>query len=120
MRFAFLITLLFAVVVAEGCLMRGDAVPSARGTISGSVRAPGAERTTARREVVVVNTVTGHEYRTHTNDVGDYTVEVPPGRYRVDVTLRPREVLSTRPDMLDVESGGVTADVNIVIAETPQ
>ena len=99
--------------------MRGDAVPTARGTISGSVRAPGAEHTAADRELVAVNIVTGREYRTHSNDVGDYTVEVPPGRYRVDLTLRPREVLSTRPDVLDVESGGVKADVNIVIAEMP-
>ena len=100
--------------------MRGDAVPSARGTISGSVRAPGAERTTAHREVVAVNTSTGREYRTHTNDVGDYTVEVPSGRYRIDLTLRLREVLSTRPDVLDVDAGGVKADIDIVIAPAPR
>jgi hypothetical protein len=105
--------------VAACRTLHGDPVPSARGTISGSLRAPGHERSTANREITIVDTATGRTFRTHTNDVGDYTVLVPPGTYRVNVVLRPREVLSTVPEPVAVGVGDVRADVNLIIAAAP-
>jgi len=110
--YSFLVILL----ATSGCLAKGKHIHDAPGTISGSVRAPGAENVAANREVIAIDVTTGGRYPAHTNAVGDYTIQVPPGKYRVELTLRAGEALSKKPDELDVHSGGVKADVNLVIA----
>ncbi len=118
------LTSLALVVLAAGLgggcrTLHGDPIPAARGTISGAVSAPGHAEATARRDITVVDTATGRTFHARTNTVGDYTVLVPPGTYRVNVVLRPSEVLSTAPEAVEVDAGGVKADVNIVISEAP-
>ena len=112
------IAFLISIVSAAACgPIHGDPTRSARGTISGSLRAPGHEQATAHRDITVVDTADGRTFHTRTNDVGDYTVLVPPGSYRVNVVLRPREILSNVPELVSVDAGGVTADVDVIIAE---
>jgi hypothetical protein len=91
-----------------------------RATISGTLHEPDAVGAVARRDVVAVNTDTGRTFHTRTNRSGAYTFLVPAGTYRLDVVLRGKEVLSTRPSPIAVENGDIKADEDLVIAAFPR
>ena len=119
MRTVCAITILMCAVVLGGCrTLNADRVPSARATISGSLRAPGHEKATAHRDITIVDVENGRTYHAQTNDVGDYTVLVPPGTYRVNVVLRPSEVLSAVAEPVQVDAGGIKS-VDLTIAAAP-
>jgi hypothetical protein len=110
---------LMCAVVFGGCrTLHGDRISSARATISGSVRAPGHEKVTAHRDITIVDVESGRTFHAQTNDVGDYTALVPPGTYRVNVVLRPSEVLSAVAEPVQVEAGGIKS-VDLIIAAAP-
>jgi len=110
--------MLCASVALPGCgMLHANTAPGARATIAGTVRAPGgAVGETANREVQAVEIDTGKAYSVTTNNVGDYTLLIPPGNYRVSVTLRGEEVAANKIDPLHVEAGGIKAGVDLDIA----
>src|SRR5689334_1175992 len=97
-------SLLVILIGTTGCLAKGKHIPDQPGTISGSVSAPGMPNAVANREIVFTDVSSGQRYTTHTNNVGDFTIQVPQARYHVNLTLHPGETLSNKID--DV---GVTA-----------
>jgi carboxypeptidase family protein len=104
---------------ALGCIHRTSNA-SARATISGNVREPDSPRAVAGREVVAVDAVTGRVRQTKTGAGGGFTFVVPPGTYRLNVTLTGTEVLSNRPNPVVVAAGDVKADADLVIAAHPR
>ena len=82
----------------------GDKPPNVGGTISGTVRADGGTAL-AGRMVTATNESTGAKVTTSTGTTGGYTIQVPAGKYRLDVELQAGEMLSTRPDPTDVNVG---------------
>ena len=112
-------SLLVIVIAATGCLAKGTHIPDQPGTISGAVSAPGLQNAVADREIVFTDATSGRRYTTHTNNVGDFTIQVPQGRYHVNLTMRPGETMANKIDDVGVTAGGVKADVNLVIA-TPK
>lgn len=107
-------------VLALGCARTTrnlDAKP--HGTISGRLTLSGGPSSLNRRVVIATNTKTGHDYRTRTNDVGDYTFLVPSGRYRLDVTLGPSETLADPNPVIELHDDDIKADVNIAIVVHP-
>jgi hypothetical protein len=102
----------------SGCHPNADlvSVSSAAigGTIAGVVTGP-ADATLADRTVTIVNVETGERYQTATGEKGGYSLRVPPGRYRLDVQLRPGEQLAEKEPTILLNTGGreITKDVNV-------
>jgi hypothetical protein len=87
----------------------------ADGTISGTVRGPEGTSPVEGRAVDVINADTGDRHRAVTNNAGGYTVKVPPGRYRVELTLLEGEVLVKKPGVIQVNRSDVDAHADFVI-----
>ena len=87
----------------------------ADGTISGTVRGPEGTSPVEGRAVEVINVDTGDRHRVVTNNAGGFTVKVPPGRYRVELTLLEGEVLVKRPGVMEVNRSDVDAHADFVI-----
>jgi hypothetical protein len=87
----------------------------ADGTISGTVRGPANSSSIVGRMVEVVNVETGVRQRTTTNSAGGFTFKVPPGKYRVELTLLDGETIVKSPDVINVNRSDVDAHADFVI-----
>jgi hypothetical protein len=112
---------LFALVAATGCrgsVSAAAAVPAvdSQGTISGTVR--GLERAlpVAGRSIAIIDVATGQRRVIQTSSTGGFSVEVPTGRYRVELPLRDGEMLVQRPDVVEVEHASGGSHVELVLA----
>ena len=94
----------------------GPKPPAARGTIAGIVR--GSENTggIAGRTVEVVNVATGEKQSATTASNGGFTIQLPKGKYRLDLQLRAGETLVKRPDVVDLDRGDIDSHVEFVVA----
>ena len=114
-----LVLFAFALTVESGCIRwtNRDVVP--RATISGRLRVGGpSSSASANRVLVASETNTGEVYRTRTNDIGDYTFFLPPGRYRLDVTLSSSEALARSNPVLELHPGQIKSDVDIDVVRS--
>ncbi len=118
---ACLILGLFALVGNSGCREGTPVIDvspkpaAASGTISGTIRGPERTSSIDGRAVDAVNLQTGQRQRVTTNSSGGFTFKVPPGKYRVEVTLREGESLIKQPDVIDVNRSDVDAHADFVI-----
>jgi len=109
---------LVAFVLGAGACRSLAPVPldaQARGTVAGTVRGPEGVAPVADRLVELVEIESGRRESTKTNDVGDYSILVPPGRYRVEVALGPGEVVVSDPGLVDVAPSQLVAHVDVVL-----
>lgn len=58
---------------------------------------------------------TGVRQRTATNNAGGFTFKVPPGKYRVQLTLIEGESLLKQPGVLNVNRSDVDAHADFVV-----
>jgi len=93
----------------------GPRPPQADGTISGIVRGPQGTSAIEGRTVEVVNVNTGARQSTTTNNAGGFTFKVPPGKYRVLLTLIEGEVIVKQPSVIDVNRSDVDAHADFVV-----
>ena len=100
-------------------LGRGDAAPERTGTISGVVRAAGANTPLSARTVTAVDVRSGTKFETSTASNGGYTIKVPVGRYRLEVELRAGEAVAEGPAELDINTSDVDAARNFLIRVQP-
>jgi len=96
----------------------GQQPTQAEGTISGTVRAPESSADIKGRLVEVVNVETNERRRTKTNTAGGFTVNVKPGKYRVELPLRADEALVRHPGILHVNRSAVDTHADFVIRST--
>src|SRR5215216_3224777 len=85
----------------------GARPPAVGGTIAGSVRASGNTAPLSGRKVTAINEANGRRFEVSTGSSGGYTLQVPEGKYRLEVELRQGETLETRPDPTDVGVGDI-------------
>jgi len=85
------------------------------GTISGTVRGPEGTSAVTGRTVQVVNIQTGERQKTTTSETGGFTFKVPPGSYRVELTLLEGEVVVKRPSVIKVNRSDVDAHADFVL-----
>jgi hypothetical protein len=90
-------------------------IQQADGTISGTVRGPAGTSAIEGRTVEVVNVETGQRQKATTNNAGGFTFKVPPGKYRVSVTLLDGEVIIKQPGVIDVNRSDVDANADFVL-----
>ena len=120
MRWA--IGLSVVVLAVPACMPRGPVLdtserpPGVGGTISGTVRASEGTVGLAGRTVTAVDLATGDRHETSTGPTGGYTMKVPRGRYRLEVELRPGEVLSEQPSELQIDASDMDSGRDFVIA----
>jgi hypothetical protein len=94
---------------------RGEKPPTQEGTIAGHVRTDGNAAVVSRL-VRAVAIETGQKFETSTNNAGTYTLKVPPGRYRLEIELRPGEQLTKQPGETKINPSDLDPDRNFVIA----
>jgi hypothetical protein len=93
----------------------GPKPPAARGTLTGLVHGPG-DIALPGRTVEVVNVATGERQTTTTVDNGGFTIELPKGKYRLQLQLRDGETLLKRPDVVDLGRGDIDSHIEFVVA----
>lgn len=98
---------LLALLYSSACHRSGpfidlDPTPAAHGTITGLVHGPG-EAPLSGRIVEFVNVATGERRTATTVGNGAFSIDVPRGRYRLELPLHDGETLRQRPDLVDLE-----------------
>jgi hypothetical protein len=107
-----------ALVVATGChpqrpvVDTGARPPTVGGTIAGSVRETGPGAPLSGRKVTAINEASGRRFETST---GSNTLQVPEGKYRLEVELRQGETVATQPDPTDVGVGDIDSARDFVL-----
>ena len=110
-----------ALVVATGChpqrpvVDTGARPPTVGGTIAGSVRETGPGAPLSGRKVTAINEASGRRFETSTGSNGGYTLQVPEGKYRLEVELRQGETVATHPDPTDVGVGDIDSARDFVL-----
>lgn len=97
----------------------GDKPPTMDGTISGRVMTENDTSRLVGRRVEVLNLATGDRRAVSTSNDGGFTIKVPPGKYRLQVELRPGESVIKGPDTIDINRGDIDNDVEIVVTVAP-
>ena len=111
------ITLLYTAGCREGiaAVDVGPNPPAAHATITGIVHGTG-DAVAAGRTVEVVNVATGERHTATTASNGGFTIEVPKGKYRLDLPLRGGEMLLKYPDVVDLDRGDVESRIEFVVS----
>src|SRR5438094_598626 len=95
---------LAALVLASGCggtvVSATDSVQpaQAQATITGTVRGLEGTSTVAGRTLAIIDVATGQRTVVRTSSSGGFSVAVPAGRYRLEMSLNDGETLVKRPD----------------------
>jgi hypothetical protein len=93
----------------------GPKPPLARGTITGLVHGPG-DAALSGRIVDVFNVASGEKFTTQTASNGGFTIELPKGKYRLELELRSGETLVKRPDVVDLDRGDIDSHIEFVVS----
>jgi hypothetical protein len=114
-----------ALVTGAGCLLSsrpvvdtGPRPPNPDGTIAGHVRTD-TNVPVVSRVVRAVPLDGGDPYDTTTSSTGSYTMKVRPGRYRLELELRPGERIVKEPGDTDINQSDLDPDRDFVIAAAP-
>jgi len=86
-----------SVACHPGQPLAGGAKQPANGTISGAATTSDRSVALTGRKVTVTQISTNPHYDTTTAANGGYTIQVPPGTYRIELELRPGETLEKHP-----------------------
>jgi Carboxypeptidase regulatory-like domain len=92
----------------------GPKPPTQEGTIAGHVSTDGNVAVVSR-VVRAVPAAGGKPYEATTNEAGTYTMKVPPGRYRLEVELRPGERIVKEPVETEINPSDLDPDRDFVI-----
>ena len=68
------------------------------------------------RTVEVIETTTGQRYSAQTGANGGFTIQVPAGKYRLELPLRDGETLLKRPGIIDLEKGDIDSHIEFVLS----
>jgi Carboxypeptidase regulatory-like domain len=94
----------------------GPKPANARGTITGIVRGPEGSAPVVGRTVEVIDTVSGEKRSVQTGANGGFTIQLPAGKYRVELPLRDGETLVKRPGIVDLGKGDIDSHIEFVLS----
>lgn len=80
---------------------------------------PGDASRLPGRRIEVINVETGSRRSVSSNSAGAFTVKVPPGKYRLQVELRPGEAIVKAPETIDINPSDLDSDIVIEFAPGP-
>jgi hypothetical protein len=90
----------------------------AQGTIGGFVQMAGAQPLAGRR-VDAVDAATGARRSATTSATGGFSIQVPPGKYRLEVELLEGERLVEEPGTIDVGPSDLDANIELEVGLRP-
>ena len=88
-RLVLALILTSSVACHPGQPLAGGVKQPAGGTVSGAVQTSDASVPVVGRKVTLTEIKTNAHYDTTTAANGGYTIQVPPGTYRIELVLRP-------------------------------
>jgi hypothetical protein len=94
----------------------GAKQPPVGGTIAGLVTTADPLVPVPGRKVTAIETTSGSRYEATTAANGGYTIQVPEGRYRIDLELRAGETIAKRPDETHIGNGDLDPRRDFVIS----
>jgi hypothetical protein len=112
-----------ALVLAGGSCKAGKPLidtshgnPAAAGTIGGILQMQGGGDALPGRRVEAVSTQSSARYSAVTNVSGGFTIQVPPGKYRLQVELQEGERVSKDPGTIDINASDLDANIIVEVA----
>ena len=111
-----------ALLFAGGCrrgvpvVDTGAKPPAARGTITGIVRGPEGTSPMTGRTVEVINTATGERHTVQTTSNGGFTIELPAGKYRLELALHDGETIVKKPGIVTLDRGDIDSHIEFVLS----
>jgi hypothetical protein len=90
-------------------------VPNPSGTISGNVTTTGGQPLQGRR-VTAIEVMSGMRYDATTSVGGGYTIQVPEGKYRLEVELRAKETVVKQPGPTSVNRSDLDEQLDFTVA----
>jgi hypothetical protein len=94
----------------------GEAPPTVNGTISGRVVGFNDAARLVGRRVDATNVDTGARVSVTTASTGGFTLQVPPGTYRLSVELREGETLPNPPGPITINASDMDANIELVVS----
>jgi hypothetical protein len=85
------------------------------GTIAGIVKTTDSSVAVPGRKVTAIEVTTGSRHETTTAANGGYTIQVPTGTYRIEIELRPGEMLAKQPEETHVGNSDLDTSRDFVI-----
>ena len=67
------------------------------------------------RDVHVVDTETGARHTAQTAANGGFTIQLPAGKYRIELPLKDGEALIKRPGTVDLGKGDIDPHIEVVL-----
>jgi hypothetical protein len=113
------IALMLFALSAWGRALPASTATTPDGTISGTVRGPNGPAAVHERIVEVVNLSTGERRRVVTDRAGAFTFQVKPGKYRLELMLKPGERLASQPGIIHLGGTALEAHADIVLGRVP-
>ena len=116
-------TRVFSVLIlcaALGCRTGRPLLDSSRdndnapGTIAGILTNSGEP--VVGRKIEAVSVGSGERYSAVTNVTGGFSIGVPPGKYRLQVTLQEGERVVRDPGVIDINESDLDANLEVVIS----
>ena len=89
------------------------------GTISGVVSASSSATPLAGRKVTATEVGTNRQYTATTAANGGYTIQVPEGRYHLEVELQPGEAYAQRPADTKIDNSDLDPRRDFIITIKP-
>jgi hypothetical protein len=109
-----MLTVALAACHAAPIAYKGQTVPGTGGTISGVVRSAAGSSLEGRR-VTAIDTRTSARFEGTTGANGGYTIQVPPGMYRIELALMAGERITTQPSPTEINVGDLDAQRDFVV-----
>ena len=100
-------------------LDRSHSDDRARGTIGGVVQMAGGGQPLAGRGVHAVDPATGARYSATSSVTGGFSIQVPPGKYRLEVDLLEGERLVEEPGTIDIGPSDLDANIEVEVGLQP-
>ena len=111
--------ILLACALVAAChhepLMNGGSKVTTGGTIAGNVTTEDQRVPLAGRKVTAVDVSTGAKFDATTGASGGYTIQVPKGRYRLEVELQRAEAIAKHPDEVTVTNSDLDPHRDFVV-----
>ena len=111
-------------LMSLGCGPRGPILgtatrpPGVGGTIAGVVKTSDGSTALSARKVTAINAETGARFEASTASNGGYTIQVPKGKYRLEVELHAGETLTSEPGSTDINVGDLDARRDFAVTVT--
>lgn len=113
------VSALVGAIVLAGTACRslppGPIDTEARGTLAGGVRGPEGVAPVENRLVEAVEVDTGYRESTKTNVLGEFSLLLPPGRYRIEVALAPGEAVVEEPGVIELGPSELVPHADVVL-----